>query len=176
MCWSVLLIKVHRLGIGLWHGQCYRHWICQIIAGSVLAHFKSSIIVLRVLLKGGIVVDTHVVLTSVRVFEPFFWSLINLVTSSIVLMGKRICKKGKGNAPPKPPSGNRDDEEVAERQVFKSMRLAKSSPPTNLVLANDNSNTAMVASENVEEKNSKESNHDLFLLISLMCKTRTFLQ
>jgi hypothetical protein len=75
-------------------------------------------------------------------------------------MGKRIRKKGKGKAPPKPPSGNRDDEEVAERQGLKSMRLVKSSPPANSVLTNDNSNVAMVASGDVEEEISKENNSD----------------
>ncbi len=75
-------------------------------------------------------------------------------------MGKRIRKKGTGKAPPKPPSGNRDDEEVAEIQGSKSIRLAESSPPANSVLANNNSNAAMVASGDVEEKNSKEGNND----------------
>jgi hypothetical protein len=42
-------------------------------------------------------------------------------------MGKRIHRKGKGKVPSKLPSGNRDDEEVAERQFLKSM-MAKSSP------------------------------------------------
>jgi hypothetical protein len=76
------------------------------------------------------------------------------------LRGKRIRKKGKGKAPHKPPSVNRDDEEVAERQGLKRMRLAKPSPPTNSVLTNDNLNAAMVASGDVEEKNSKKSNND----------------
>jgi hypothetical protein len=72
----------------------------------------------------------------------------------------RSCKKGKGKAPPKPPSSNRDDEGVFERQHSKSLRLADSSPPPNSVLTKDNSNAAMVAQGDVEEKNSKESNND----------------
>jgi hypothetical protein len=76
-----------------------------------------------------------------------------LVTSSVVLMGKRIRKKGKGKAPPKPPSVNRDDEDVAERQGSKSMRLAKSSPPANSVQTNDNLSVAIVALGDIEEKN-----------------------
>ncbi len=82
-----------------------------------------------------------------------------MVTSSVVLMGKMIHRKGKDKAPHKPPSGNKDDEKVAERQDLKSMRLAKSSPPANSVLTNDNSITAVVALGNIEEKNSKESNN-----------------
>jgi hypothetical protein len=75
-------------------------------------------------------------------------------------MGKRIHRKEKGKPPPKSPSGNRDDKEVADRQVQKSMRLAKSSPPANSVPTNDNSSAAIVASGDIEEKNSKESNND----------------
>jgi hypothetical protein len=71
----------------------------------------------------------------------------------------RSCKKGKGKAPPKPPSGSRDDDGVFERQRLKSLRLADSSPPPNSVLTKDNSNGAMVAPGDVEEKNSKESNN-----------------
>ncbi len=72
----------------------------------------------------------------------------------------RSCKKGKGGASPKPPSGNRDDEGVFERQHSNSLRLADSSAPANSVLTKDNLNVAMVVPGDVEEKNSKESNND----------------
>jgi hypothetical protein len=63
--------------------------------------------------------------------------------------GQKDPKKGKGKAPPKPPSGNRDDEEVAEIQNSKSMKLAESSPPPNSVLTHDNLSVAIVASGDV---------------------------
>ncbi len=77
----------------------------------------------------------------------------------------RICRKGMNKAPPKPPSGNRDDEEVAKRQGSKSMRLTISSPPLNSVQTNDDSSAAFVASGYVEEKNPKESNNDSISII-----------
>jgi hypothetical protein len=83
-------------------------------------------------------------------------------------MGKKISKKGKGKAPPtpKPPSGNREDEKVAERQGLKSIRITKSSPPANSVPTNDNLSMAIVASGEIEEKNSKESNNNSILVIN----------
>ncbi len=89
-------------------------------------------------------------------------------------MGHRIHKKGKGKATPKPPSGYRDDEEVAERQGSKSMRLAKSSPPANSVPTNDNLSMEIVASGDIEEKNSKESNNDSIPVINTDVPNKDF--
>ncbi len=46
------------------------------------------------------------------------------------------------------------------------MRLAKSSPPANSVPTNDNLSMAIVASGDIEEKNSKESNNDSISVIN----------
>jgi hypothetical protein len=69
-------------------------------------------------------------------------------------MGKRIRRKAKDKAPPKPSSGNRDNEVVSERQCPKSMRLAKFSPLPNSVPTDDNSSAANVESEDIDKKKS----------------------
>jgi hypothetical protein len=76
----------------------------------------------------------------------------------------RGCKRVKGKALPKPPSGDRYDEGVGEGQGSKSLRLANISTPANVVQVKDNLNAAMVAAGDVEEKNAKESNKEFIAM------------